>query len=292
MRPSLIPLFLLAALAAAPPSAAQNAARTEEIPLERCDRLPTIPVRAAGRDWRFLLDTAATTTLNIKSFADGKSTEIKVTSWSGTAATSAKEISLPEISVGGHTVQKLKLPAVDLTVISKACGGPIDGILGVDLIERLGLKIDVKRNVASVGDAAGGSEPADLKALRQEVEQSESACVAAFNRGDAAGFVECLDPDFVLFTPWGEYRGRGQVMDYIKNRYFKPGSSAKYKMTNTYFRFAGATAFHGYDYSIEFPDHTVTGRGTSVCQKTDGQWRILNMHHSIVQADPSQKPAP
>src|SRR5262249_46611611 len=46
---------------------AQNNAN--EIPLERCDRLPVVKVNAADREMRFLVDTGATTVLNLKSFA-------------------------------------------------------------------------------------------------------------------------------------------------------------------------------------------------------------------------------
>ncbi len=52
-------------------------------------------VRIDGTDMRFLLDTAATTMLNLKSFAYGRSKQIQVTSWSGTAATSAREVLSP-----------------------------------------------------------------------------------------------------------------------------------------------------------------------------------------------------
>ena len=79
-------------------ASAQTSASADEIPLERCDRLPVVKVRAADTDMRFLLDTGATTMLNLKSFASGRSKQIQVTSWTGTAATSAREVSLPELA--------------------------------------------------------------------------------------------------------------------------------------------------------------------------------------------------
>ena len=73
------------------PASAQNSASADEIPLERCDRLPVVKVRAADADMRFLLDTGATTMLNLKSFASSSNGKIKISSWNGTADTSARE---------------------------------------------------------------------------------------------------------------------------------------------------------------------------------------------------------
>ncbi len=112
---------------------AQELPSSNEIPIERCDLLPVVKVRIDGADMRFLLDTGATTMLNLKSFSSGRSQKIQVTSWSGTAATSAREVSLPEFTLGAHRLKDLKLPAIDLSPIGKACGGQIDGILVAEL---------------------------------------------------------------------------------------------------------------------------------------------------------------
>ncbi len=133
---------------------------TEEIPIQRCDVLPVVVVQAAGVDMRFLVDTGATSILNLKSFPVGKSKTIKVDSWRGTAATSAREVTLPEIELGKHKLLDVKLPAIDLSPIGKACGGQIDGILGVDLLDQMGVTIDLKRAVAVLNLA-----PSDTKAL-------------------------------------------------------------------------------------------------------------------------------
>jgi len=104
----------------------QSALGTNEVPIERCDRLPVVKVRIGSTEMRFLVDTAATTMLNLKSFTTGRIKEIQVTSWSGTAATSAREVSIPELTLGSHHLRDLKLPAIDLSPIGNACGGPID----------------------------------------------------------------------------------------------------------------------------------------------------------------------
>ena len=58
----------------------------DEIPIEKCDVLPVVRVKIDGTEMRFLLDTGATTVLNLGSFSTGRSKDVEVTSWSGTAA--------------------------------------------------------------------------------------------------------------------------------------------------------------------------------------------------------------
>jgi hypothetical protein len=57
---------------------AQTHEKQDEIPIERCDRLPVVTMKVAGENRRFLLDTAATTILNLKSFASGESKQIHI----------------------------------------------------------------------------------------------------------------------------------------------------------------------------------------------------------------------
>jgi Aspartyl protease len=108
--------------------------RSQEIPLEHCDALPVMEVVVGGQPMRFLVDTAATSILNLKSFAEGKARDLRVTSWTGTLATSAREVTLKEVVIGSTKLIALKLPAVDLSPLGDACGRKIDGILGVDLL--------------------------------------------------------------------------------------------------------------------------------------------------------------
>src|SRR5207302_9779172 len=75
-----------------------GAALAQEIPLEHCDTLPLIEVKVAEHPRWFLVDTAATAMLNLQSFAEGSSRDIRVTSWSGTLSTNAKEVSIEEPS--------------------------------------------------------------------------------------------------------------------------------------------------------------------------------------------------
>ncbi len=141
----------LLAMALFPATLFAQSAPPNEVPIERCDRLPIVKVRIGSTEKRFLVDTAATTILNLKSFIGGNTKGIQITSWSGTAFTNAREVSIPDLALGGHHLRNLKLPAIDLSPVGDACGGPIDGILGVDLLDEMGVTIDLKRQVALLG---------------------------------------------------------------------------------------------------------------------------------------------
>jgi len=160
-------------------AAAKNTDNSDEIPIEKCDVLPMVRVKIGGREMRFLLDTGATTILNLRSFTSGGAKEIEVSSWSGTAATSAREVRLPELALGSHRLKDLRLPAIDLSPIGKACGGRVDGILGVDLLDKIGVTIDLKRQVASMGPLE-----TDAWAMYGQMEAHMHHCVEAFG-GDA-----------------------------------------------------------------------------------------------------------
>ena len=67
----------------------------QEVPLERCDLLHVIPVNVGSHPFRFLVDTGATSMLDLHSFSEGSSKDIQVTSWSGTFATSGSVGALP-----------------------------------------------------------------------------------------------------------------------------------------------------------------------------------------------------
>jgi len=254
---------------------AQDPAAKDEIPIERCDRLPVVKVRVAGKDMHFLVDTAATTLLNFKSFAGGGSQEIHITSWSGTAVTSAREVSLPELTLGKHTLRNLKLPAIDLSPIGAACGGPIDGILGVDLLDKMGVTIDLKHRVAYMS-----ADTVDVRAAYDTMQNSMGPCMDAFSRGDAAEFENCLDPEVVMYTPHGEFVGRKQVIAYLQNRFFQHAPNVHHTIKVNEVQLIGDALWYSYEYILDTPAEHRTGHGTSICRKGDGRWRILNVHNS------------
>ena len=175
-------------------------ALAEEIPLETCGRLPVVQVRISGMKFLFLVDTAATSMLNVKSFVHGDTRQVTVTSWSGTVATNGRDITLADLAIGRHHFKNIKLPGIDLSEIGKGCGRIIDGILGIDLLAVLGAQVDLNGPSARLL-----MQPETTQARVEEMEAQLFQCEEAFNRGDVAAFGECLDPQIVMFTTSGAY---------------------------------------------------------------------------------------
>lgn len=266
-------LLTLAALVAP----AQTSPANSEIPLQRCDSLPVVVLQIDRQDKRFLIDTAATSMLNEKSFPQGHATQVRVQSWNELTPLKAREVPIGELSLGNHTLHAIRLPAIDLTAIAKACGGPLDGILGVDLLERLGVTIDLKRSVARLAISQTSSSEESLIA---EMEKAMHSCSEAFNNADADKLATCFDPDFVLSSPAGELHGREQATNHLRQQYFQLVPHAHLSMTMNDQRAVGDVVWSLYDYSIESPSVHTTGRGMMLCRKTDNHWYILSMHES------------
>ena len=276
---SVVTAFVLLSGMAATMSSAQDHTVADEIPIERCDRLPMVKVRIGSTEMRFLVDTGATTTLNLKSFNTGRMKEIEVTSRAGTAATSAREVYIADFSLGTHHVQNLRLPAIDLSPIGKACGGPVDGILGVDLLDRMAVTLDLKRQIALLGQGS-----ADPKAIYANMEDSKHSCATAFQEGNATVLAECFDPDIVFYTPDGEFVGREKVLEYLRGRFFRYAPDFCYRMTPHQIQTYGDALWYSYDYSIEGPKITLSGHGFAMCRRSGTCWRMLNLHNSIAEA--------
>ena len=259
-------------------ASAKNTESSDEIPIEKCDVLPVVRVKIGGNEMRFLLDTGATTILNLRAFASGGAKEVEVSSWSGTAATSAREVRLPELALGSHRLKDLRLPAIDLSPIGKACGGRVDGILGVDLLDKMGVTIDLKRQVASMGPPI---EP-DARAMYGQMEAHMHHCAEAFEQGNAEELEECFDPEIVLYTPDGEYRGRKPAVEYLRKRYMKYAPNLCYKMNLQDVKSFGDALWYSYEYEITAPQEHVVGHGMSMCRKdSNGNWVVLNLHNSL-----------
>src|SRR5260370_42117351 len=95
----------------------------KELPLEYCVRLPAIQVEVVGKKpMLFLVDTAASSLLNLESFVLGESREVEIASYSGTVNTRAREVSLPETKIGSYKLGGLKMLAVEPSALGKKCG--------------------------------------------------------------------------------------------------------------------------------------------------------------------------
>jgi len=264
-------LFLASAGLFFAPAAPSHAAETE-IAIEWCGRLPVVILQVDKVDRRFLLDTAATSFLNSNSFSGRHSREVLIRSWNGTTALNGSDISIDELSLGSHVIQNVKLPAIDLSGISQGCGGQLDGILGVDLLEQLGVTIDLERRVARLGVASDPREPSLITAVEKTLE----SCSAAFNNADLEKLAACFDPEFVLSSPGGELHGRDQAVNYFR-QYFGVRPRPRLAMTMNSPRGVGELVWGGYDYTIETPSSRTSGQGMMLCRKSGKGWYILSM---------------
>jgi ketosteroid isomerase-like protein len=251
-------------------------ALAEDVPLQTCDRLPVLPVKVSGMRFLFLLDTAATSMLNLDSFAHGNASNISVTSWNGTRQTRAQEVTLADFAVGEHHIKPLKLPAIDLSSIGRACGRRIDGILGVDLLSRLKATVDFENHTAHLSAEDTASEAARIAQLHKEFMD----CEAAFNRADEASFAECFAPSVVVFTASGDYYGRDASLAYYRRRYFQHDPPAHLAITPRAHHPIGDAIWVEYDLRITLGQQTILARGTALCEKSGGRWRIVHMNHS------------
>lgn len=275
MRVGLFVLRLvLASVAFTPCARAQLRSVPIEIPLGHCDRLPVVKLTIGATEARFLVDTAATSMLNIKSISAGRSKKVQITSWAGTSVTNGREVFLRTLSLGNHTIYNLKLEAVDLTPIATACGGAIDGILGVDLLEKLGVTIDLERSVARMDSLQGSPETPVIL----EMESAMRNCWDAFNNAQAEKLEQCFDPDVVMSLPTAEYRGRERAGQYLRERYFQGDPHAHFEMKRSDQRAVGNVVWTLYDFSIESQAFHEAGRGMMICRKTGDRWYILSMH--------------
>ena len=259
--------------------------RAQEIPLEPCDSLPLIKVEVDGRVMHFLVDTAATSLLNLKSFAEGRARDVRITSWTGTVATSAREVTINELIVGRTKLMILKLPAIDLSAIGKACGRKIDGVLGVDLLAKLGASIDLKRqtmHLTTVDDEHGMQ-------LAREMHQEMVRCVTAFNDSDERSFGDCLEPEITLFTQDRALTGRVPVVDYFRETYFHQKPAATLEIRESAFHPIGEAIWYEYEFTIKSAHGLLSGRGMALCRKSSERWRMASMHHTVEHFEPGSE---
>jgi hypothetical protein len=266
--------------------ATQAVLHGQEIPLAQCDTLPVIQVTAAGRQSRFLVDTAATSMLNLESFAQGPVRDIRVTSWRGTLATSAKEVTIEDLVVGQTRIVALTLPAIDLSAIGKACGGRIDGILGADLLSKLGATIDLKRELLHVTTV----EERHTDMLLYEIERYTTRCAKAFNDSNDEEFADCLDPKIAVLTANGEFYGREEVLGYIRDHYFHRSPAARIEIHERALHAIGDSIWIEYESNIESGPLRLHAEGLAMCRKSDRRWRMASMHTSVGEPDPAAAP--
>jgi hypothetical protein len=266
-----------------PALAGPGRALGQVISLEHCDSLPLVEVYVAGQPMHFLVDTAATSLLNLKSFAGGRTRDVRVTSWTGTLATSAREVAISEFTVGRTKLIALRLPAIDLSAVGTACGRKIDGVLGADLLAKMGATIDLKHQTMRLATVDDDRETR----LADEIHSDALLCLNAFNDSDERSFADCLDPKIALFTPDTELIGSGPVLGYFRDRYFHQTPAAKLEIHESAFHPIGEAVWYEYEFTIESASGALRGRGMAMCRKSKGRWRMASMHHSLEHFEPS-----
>jgi hypothetical protein len=248
----------------------------QDVPLDGCLQLPMVKAKVGKRQFQFLLDTgAAATLLNQKSFSSTQTKEIMMESWNGPAQASAREVVLPDFTIGDQTLKNLKLLAVDLTPLERTCQRRVDGVLGADLIARLGLTIDLKNRVATLDTSA---QPPEVRF--SQFDQRQADCVEAFNRKDEKTFEQCLDPDVVLFTTHGDFRGRAAVMKHFKKDYFGQDPPVLVSLTPRGHHALGPVIWIEYEMSVTTGSEVMKLRGTAVYQRSGERWVMSNMNYS------------
>ena len=255
----------------------------QEMPLHYCDSLPVIAVDIDGRPMSFLVDTAATSLLNLKSFGEGRTRDVRVTSWTGTLATNAREITIREIVVGKTKLMALKLPAIDLSAIAKACGGKIDGIFGTDLLTKIGATIDFKHRTIHLTTPA---EEHDAP-LANDIQGDTQRCLNAFNDSDERSFADCLEAEITLFSDHTELIGREPVLQYLVDHYFHQTPPTKLQVHGTVVHPIGESVWYEYEFTVESARGLLRGRGMALCRKSGGHWRIAGMHYTIEHFEPT-----
>ena len=267
-------IFIACAIAAAP-------ARAQDVPLQNCGGLLTIPVSAGNHSFTFLVDTAANSTfLNIKSFPYGISKPATIANWRGTDSTLGRDVYLDDLVIGTQHLKDLKLSAIDLSSMQQACGKRIDGVLGANLLERLGMTIDLKNRVARFGPT--GPPAREEQIQWDEFDRQLSACSEAFSRSDEAAFAGCIDPEIVLYTFAGAYRGRDEVMNYFGKTYFHRDPPAVLTLTPRAHHFTGDVIWLEYELRITLAQQVIHARGTALFRNSGGSWLLLHMNHSLI----------
>ena len=270
-RFSLVAILMLTFFSARSLPAQMDPARAE-VSLERCDRLPVVRVRVDGAPMRFLVDTAATSFLNLRSFPEGEAKDVGVISWAGAAPAKSREVRVKDFEFGNQALHGVKLPAIDLSRIEKACGGLLDGIIGVDLLEKFGATIDLEKKVAVVGGARNGHAAAE--AARKHVE----GCLEAFNRADWDTYEGCVDSEVVWIMKERDIRGRGSLMEFLRSceRGKCPHPLPQVRLE----RFWCAGDVARFEYTYRIPGRDAESRGMAIVRREQQSWLLMNVNNS------------
>ena len=253
--------FLLAALGLS----------AQEVPLEYCDRLPAVQVEVNGKKpMLFLVDTAASSLLNLGSFLIGESRKVEIASYNGTASASAREITLPETTIGSYRLVGVKMLAVDLSALGKNCGRRIDGILGADLLEKMGATIDFKHRIARFATTDDRHNDELIAALKADL----SHCFDGLRMGDEKAAAQCLAQQVTILQPGPVTYSSQQTLTLLREHYRALQSEPRLEVHAGNFHVIGEAIWFEYDFN---PNPSQDTRGVALCRKLDGHWRIVTL---------------
>jgi hypothetical protein len=219
--------------------------------------------------------------LNLKSFSSTEAAEITMESWNGTGAASGRKVVLRDFTIGEHQLNNLALVAIDLTPLERSCQKRIDGVLGADLIAKLGLTIDLKNRVGIL-DAEARTPESRLNQLTAQ----QAACEDAFNRSDERALEACLDPNIVLLTSHGDFHGRKAVMRHFKDAYFGQHPPVLVRLTPRSRQVIGTVIWMEYEMTVTMSGQMTRARGTALFQKSGERWLMSNMNFSAPEQGP------
>jgi ketosteroid isomerase-like protein len=273
-RATIGPLSVLACLLGL--SFAQST-RAQDIPLDSCRTLATINVTTGRRTLRLLVDTGATSSMmNAKSFPEGDTARVEMHSWNGAFAADGRKADITDMAIGGRHLKAMTFLAVDLSDLERQCGEEIDGIMGADLIRKLGMEIDLKKRVARFA-----ADPEERPNQTSDLSEQFDLCEAALNRSDEHTFRDCLDPDVVLVVSGKSYRGRDAVLRYFDHEYFADGRSTTMSVDRSTYHATGEAVWVEYELSFRFHDQAILERGTALFQKSGRKWLVVSLNHSV-----------
>lgn len=206
--------------------------------------------------------------------------KISVTSWNGTSSARGEKVTINDFAVGEHHLRKLALSAVDLSTIGRTCGHAIDGILGIDLLRRLGAVVDLNNhNVRLSAD----SEIAQLRSA--ELDKRLALCAQAFNGAEERILADCFDPGVVLFTELGDFHGREAFMEHLRQERSNPSLPRELVITLGAHHQFGEQIWVEFELGIKSGPEVLHTRGTVLCEENGGVWRIVHLNSSMRPSD-------
>ncbi len=270
----------------------RNSLAAQEVPLERCDHLPAIRVEVAGnKPMLFLVDTAATSLLNLKSFVLGDAREVEISSYRGTANTRAREVSPPEMKIGSYHLLGVKMMAIDLSALGTSCGRRIDGILGADLLEKMGATIDFKHQVVHFMTA----EERRSEELIAEVNRDVERCLGALHARDEKELGKCFDSEITVFAGNSAVYRREQALAWLREHCLHVQSASDGQVEDhieahaDHFHVVGEAVWFEYDFNLTTVGDSLHQSGMAMFRKFNGHWRIAGISPAGEPADETAK---